>query len=75
MLRGRFGRHKPQAYKVAWNAGGGRADDVLTYDSLSVSDHSLERLGELRAAFGASEELVNLTDSQMREMLVDRYAR
>lgn len=67
--------HEPQAFKVAWNAGGGCADDVLTYDSLSVSDHSLERLGELRATFGASEDLVNLTDSQMREMRVDCYAR
>lgn len=67
--------HKPQANKVAWNAGGGCADVVLTYDSSSASDYSLARLGELRAAFGASEELVNLTDSQMREMRVDRYAR
>lgn len=46
-----------------------------SYDSLSVSDHSLERLGGLRATFGASEDLVNLTDFQMREMRARRYAR
>lgn len=67
--------HEPQAFKIVWNARGGCADVALTYDSSSASDYSLERLGELRAAFGASEELVNLTDSQMREMRVDRYAR
>lgn len=67
--------HEPQAYKVAWNAGGGCADVALTYDSSSASDYSLARLGELRAAFGASEDLVNLTDFQMREMRARRYAR
>lgn len=40
-----------------------------------AADDPLARLGELRAAFGASEELVNLTDSQTREMRADRYAR
>lgn len=67
--------HEPQAFKIAWNAWGGCADVVLTYDSSSASDYSLERLGELRTAFGASEDLVNLTDSQMREMRARRYAR
>ena len=67
--------HEPRAFKVAWNARGGCADVVLMYDSPSVSDYSLERLAKLRAIFGASEDLVNLIVSQMREMRVDRYAR
>ena len=47
--------HEPQAFKIVWNARGGCADVALTYDSSSASDYSLARLGELRAAFGASE--------------------
>lgn len=40
----------------------------------TTPDDPLERLGELRATFGASEELVNLTDSKMRAMIASRYA-
>lgn len=35
---------------------------------------SLERLGELRASFGACEDLVELDDVQMRDMIASRYA-
>lgn len=34
----------------------------------------LERLGELRASFGACEDLVELDDAQMRDMIASRYA-
>ncbi|WP_019238994.1 MULTISPECIES: type II toxin-antitoxin system RelB/DinJ family antitoxin [Enorma] len=34
----------------------------------------LERLGELRASFGACEDLVSLDDDQMRDMIASRYA-
>lgn len=36
---------------------------------------SLERLGELRASFGACEDLVELDDAQMRDMIASRYAQ
>lgn len=36
---------------------------------------SLERLGELRASFGACEDLVELDDAQMRDMIAIRYAQ
>lgn len=46
-------------------------DDV---EQLDVSRDPLGRLGELRASFGACEDLVNLDDDQMRDMIASRYA-
>lgn len=43
-------------------------------ESAPIAKDSLTRLAELRADFGASDELVNLTDSQMREMIASRHA-
>ena len=43
-------------------------------EGVSVAKDPPIRLGELRADFGASDELVNLTDSQMREMIASRHA-
>ena len=43
-------------------------------EGVSVAKDPLTRLGELRADFGASDELVNLNDSQMREMIASRHA-
>lgn len=48
------------------------AQDVA--ESAPIAKDPLTRLGELRADFGASNELVNLTDSQMREMIASRNA-
>lgn len=41
---------------------------------LDVSRDPMERLGELRASFGACEDLVGLDDARMREMIANRYA-
>ena len=46
-------------------------DDVERFD---VSRDPLGRLGELRASFGACEDLANLDDDQMRDMIASRYA-
>ena len=48
------------------------AQDVA--ESAPIAKDSLTRLGELRADFGASDELVTLTDSQMREMIASCHA-
>ena len=42
-------------------------------DSPAAND-SLTRLGELRTQFGTSDELVALTDAQMREMIAGHHA-
>ena len=53
----------------------GEIPDVApALEGASDADDPLARLGELRAAFGASKELVSLTDVQMREMIAGRYA-
>lgn len=49
-------------------------DAAPALEGASDADDPLARLGELRTAFGASEELVSLTDAQMREMTAGRYA-
>ena len=43
-------------------------------ERLDASRNPLERLGELRASFGACEDLVSLDDDQMRDMIASRYA-
>lgn len=48
--------------------------EIPALEGASDADDPLTRLGELRAAFGSSEELVSLTDAQMREMIAGRYA-
>lgn len=49
-------------------------DAAAALEGASDADDPLAQLGELRAAFGSSEELVGLTDAQMREMIAGRYA-
>lgn len=63
--------------RIVWEriAQTGEVPDALhSGQEPATADDPLERLGELRTTFGASEELVNLTDSQMREMIASRYA-
>lgn len=43
-------------------------------ERLDTTPDPLERLGELRASFGACEDLVSLDDDQMRDMIASRYA-
>lgn len=49
-------------------------DAAAALEGASDADDPLAWLGELRAAFGSSEELVGLTDAQMRGMIAGRYA-
>ena len=53
----------------------GEVPDVgdAAVDSPAAND-SLTRLGELRTQFGTSDELVALTDAQMREMIARHHA-
>lgn len=43
-------------------------------ERLDAARDPMERLGELRASFGACEDLIHLDDAQMRDMIASRYA-
>ena len=62
-----------EVIKVMWE-NIARTGEVPTEGPTTVVQEPMERLSELRASFGKSDWLVNLTKEEMRDVIASRYA-
>ena len=62
-----------EVIKVVWERIA-QTGEVPEEEPVTVAQEPMERLAELRALFGKSDWLVNLTKEEMRDVIASRYA-